>query len=225
MHAFATCAARGAAPFIMLVLGSQGCEGPTAPTPTFVADEWANVPVAAQSTVVVTLSDSTLSVGQVALATAQLFTDGVESRRRKRVRWSSSDTAIVVVDGRGVVTARRSGLAGIMATVEGVVGSAAVSVENAAVSHITVTLADTVLVIGSSSTASAITYGAQGNVRGGRSVSWTPSSPNLVTVDATSGAMVAVAEGMANIVATSEGVSGSASVRIRQGEATPPSIG
>jgi len=92
-----------------------------------------------------------------------------------------------------------------------VLGSACGGSESSppAVATVTVSLGATSLVTGQATTASAVLRDVGGNVLTGRSVAWTSSAPSVATVTST-GAVAAVSAGTANIMATSEGKSGSA---------------
>ncbi len=83
----------------------------------------------------------------------------------------------------------------------------------AAVATVTVTVARPSIITGQSTTATAVLRDAGTNVLVGRAITWSSSAPAVATVSA-GGAVTAVAAGSANIIATSEGQSGSAQVTV-----------
>ena len=87
----------------------------------------------------------------------------------------------------------------------------------APVVSVSVSLAAADLGIGQVTQATATLRGSVNQVLTGRSVSWASSAPGIASV-AGSGQVTAVAAGSAEIVATSEGVSGSAAVRVFGGD-------
>jgi trimeric autotransporter adhesin len=100
-----------------------------------------------------------------------------------------------------------------------------------ATASVNVTLGNSALAIGGTTQASAVQLDASGQPIGGVQtttgvktvpLSWSSSNPNVATVSST-GVVTAVAAGTANIVATSEGINGSAPITVT-GTATPASI-
>ncbi len=81
------------------------------------------------------------------------------------------------------------------------------------VASVTVTLGSNALAIGDTTLATAIVADSLGAPISGRTVAWTSSAPAVATVN-TSGLVVAVAAGTANIVATAGGKSGQAAVSV-----------
>jgi uncharacterized protein YjdB len=82
-----------------------------------------------------------------------------------------------------------------------------------AVATLSVALAQTSVVIGGTTTATATTRDAGGNVLTGRSISWSSDNTGVATVSP-AGLVTAVSSGTANIIAASEGQSGSATVTV-----------
>ena len=130
--------------------------------------------------------------------------------------WSSSNPIVATVSSSGRVTGVSKGTATVTATVDGKSAPASVSVASAApapVASITVTLNASSINAGQSTQAVAVTRDAAGNVVTGRTVAWSSAAPALATVS-TSGVVSALAAGSVSIVATSEGVSTSATLVI-----------
>ena len=130
--------------------------------------------------------------------------------------WSSSNPIVATVSSSGRVTGVSKGTATVTATVDGKSAPASVSVANAApapVASITVTLNASSINAGQSTQAVAVTRDAVGNVVTGRTIAWSSAAPVLATVSP-SGVVSAIAAGSVSIVASSEGVSNSATLVI-----------
>ncbi len=80
-------------------------------------------------------------------------------------------------------------------------------------STVTVTIAPTTIQLGQSASAQAELRTLAGAVLTGRAVSWSSSAPTVASVDA-SGVIASVSVGSATITATSEGISGSATLTV-----------
>jgi len=168
------------------------------------------VPVAS---VTVTLASGSLVIGQTTSATAVTRDAANNVLTGRAITWSSTNTAVATVNASGVVTAVAGGSANIRATSEGVSGQAVVAVALVSVSSVTVTLASGSLNVGQTTSASAVTRDAANNVLTGRVVTWSSSNTAVATVNA-SGTVTAVGAGSANIIATSEGVTGQAGITV-----------
>ncbi len=131
------------------------------------------------------------------------------------VVWSSSNSAIAVVSSSGRVRAIAIGTAQITATVDGVVGTAGISVLPIPVASVSVALATTTLNVGQTTQATATLRDSNGNVLTGRAIAWTTSNAAVATVSST-GLVTAVSGGTANIIATSENVTANAAVTVTQ---------
>jgi uncharacterized protein YjdB len=127
--------------------------------------------------------------------------------------WSVQDTTIASVSPAGVVTARAVGSTQVAASVNGTSGLATITVMPVPVASVSVAPARVDLTPGARATLAAIAYDAAGRPLDGRAIVWASSNPDVATVDA-SGSVVAVAAGSATISATSEGISGTASVSV-----------
>jgi hypothetical protein len=187
-----------------------GCDGATEPAPAPV------------SSVTVTANSSTISVGQTtqAQATARDASGNILSGRT--VTWRSSDPSVASVTSSGLVTAIAAGVTSIIATVDGISGSVAVTVPAPqSVASVSVSPSSSSLQVGQTVQLSATMRDASGNVLSGRSVTWTSSNPTIATVSS-SGLVTARAAGAAGMTATSEGVSGGATVSVTAPPPPPP---
>jgi len=185
-------------------------EGKTGSAPLTVSVP-SSAPVAS---VAVTLTPSSVTVGQTSQASAVLRDASGNVLTGRQVTWSS-DSSAASVDANGVVQALAIGSANITGTSEGKTGSAALTVtapSPAPVASVAVTLTPSSVTVGQTSQASAVLRDASGNVLTGRQVTWSSDS-SAASVDA-NGVVQALAVGSANITGTSEGVSGSAGLAI-----------
>jgi uncharacterized protein YjdB len=164
------------------------------------------------ATVVVSPANATIEVGSSKQLTADPRDAEGQSIAGRPVTWSSGDPA-ATVSGSGLVTGVSAGTATITATVDGKSGSAVVTVVPAAVATVVVTLPQAELVIGQTMQATALVEDAGGKPLSGRTVTWSVSNPSIATVSP-SGVVTAVALGSTDIIATSEGKTGSARLAI-----------
>ena len=131
------------------------------------------------------------------------------------VVWSSSNDSVATVDANGLVTAVANGTAQITATSDHVSESATIMVEQAAI-RITITPASTTLnSIGETVHLEAVVYDSEGVVVTEAHVAWSNIDPSVATVDV-NGLVTAVANGTAQITATSGHVSASATIVVEQ---------
>ncbi len=163
--------------------------------------------------VLVTPSPASVIVGQsVQLAATTVDVNG-DTLSGRAVAWSTSNDNIASVSQTGVVTGKGAGTAVITATSENQSGSAQVTVALAPVASVTVAPTPVSLVRGQAQQLTATTRDAGGTVLSGRVVTWSTSNAAVATVSS-SGMVTAVGVGTAEITATSEGKSGSASVSV-----------
>jgi uncharacterized protein YjdB len=184
-------------------------------------DPVASVPVASTS---VELAANSLNPGQTTQATATTRDASNTVLTGRVVSWSSSNQGVATVSESGLVAAIATGTAQITATSEGRSGSAALTVASASpstpapVASVAVALSSASIAVGQTTNATATLRDASGNTLTGRSITWSSSNTGVATVNS-SGVATAVGAGSANIVATSEGQSGSAALTVT---APPP---
>jgi hypothetical protein len=120
---------------------------------------------------------------------------------------------VATVGSTGLVTGLAPGNATIVATSEGVSGTAVVTVIPPPVATVQVILAAASIPVGSTIQASAILKDVMGHTLGNRTVSWSSSNQAVATVNS-AGIVSGVAAGNAVITATSEGISGTAPLTV-----------
>ena len=174
---------------------------PSEPTPT---------------TVVVTPADTTL----IALRRTARLTATVRDQRGgtitgAAVTWSSSATAVAVVDAAGLVTAVANGTAGITARAGGASGSARVTVRQGASSVAVLPASINLEALGDTIRATATASDEDGHAIDGMAADWSSDNPDVARVDS-AGLVTAVADGAATITATVGTVRGSAAAAVRQ---------
>lgn len=131
----------------------------------------------------------------VAIAEARNNQGGIVAG--KPVTWSSSDPAVLSVDGNGRLRAHQAGQVTITATSDGTRQSATITVQAEPVAAVAVTPSAITLAPGGTAQVTARVTGSSGRVLE-RPVAWTSSDPSVATVDA-SGRVQAVAPGSATI--------------------------
>jgi uncharacterized protein YjdB len=134
------------------------------------------------------------------------------------VAWSSRDPGIAVVSSTGQVTGIAPGSATIVASVEGQSATATVLVTSAPptvvpVASVRVTPGSASIPAGGSAQLAAEPRDANGNVLSGRAVAWSSSDQNVATVTS-DGRVFGANPGNATVRATSEGVTGSATITV-----------
>ncbi|MGD2135056.1 MAG: Ig-like domain-containing protein, partial [Gemmatimonadales bacterium] len=130
------------------------------------------------------------------------------------VVWGSADVAVVKVDETGLVTAVGNGTTEVLATVEGVSGSATVTVEQVVVAVAVSPATATLTSLGETVQLAASATDANGNAVAG-TATWASSDDAVATVSP-SGLVTAVGNGTAEVTATMGGVSGTATVTVEQ---------
>jgi uncharacterized protein YjdB len=193
-----------------------GCKG--GETSTVIVEK---TPVASVS---VTIPSKSLTVGQTENGRATPLDASGNPLSDRAVTWTSSSANIAKVDGSGVISAMAAGSATISAQSEGVSGHADVSVADgvvppAPVATVSVSLGAASLNPGQTTQATATPRDASNNVLAGRTVTWSSSNTGVASVNA-SGLVTAVAVGTAQIIGTSEGQTGNATLTV----AAPPPV-
>jgi uncharacterized protein YjdB len=169
------------------------------------------VPVA---TVAVAPATSTLAVGGTVRLVATARAAGGQLLTGRTVTFTSGAPAVATVAATGVVTAVAPGTAVVLATVEGVTGSATITVTRPAVASVAVTPQGASVLLGGLVPLSATALDAQGAPLADRVITWSSADEGIAFVSAT-GQVVGVRRGSVLVTATVEGVRGTTLVTVR----------
>lgn len=169
------------------------------------------------SSVTVTFNSPSLVVGQSTQATAVARNANGNTIAGKTVVWSSADAPIASVSAAGLVTAIAGGTATIVATIDGVLGYATISIGAPTplpVHTVQLTLTPSTINAGQTAISNVVLRDSLGATLVGRTIGWTSNKPTVASVGV-GGVTTGVSAGAAIITAASEGKSGSASLTVR----------
>ena len=165
--------------------------------------------------VTASLGTSTLVVGGSTTATAVTRDSSNNVMTGRTVHWSSSNPMVATVNpSTGAVVGVSVGTSEIVAMSEGVSGAVKMTVIDVPVATVGASLLMSLLYVGVTTRADAVTRDASNNILSDRATSWSSSNPAVATVNASTGAVVGLSVGTASITATSEGITGSATVTV-----------
>jgi uncharacterized protein YjdB len=194
-------------------------DGKSAPASVSVANA-APAPVAS---ITVTLSASSINAGQSTQAVAVTRDAAGNVVTGRTIAWSSAAPALATVSASGVVSALAAGSVSISATSEGVSNSATLIITGSTQPVATVSLSapSTSMIAGQTQALSVTLKDASGNTLTGRTIAWSSSSTSVATVSP-SGQVTAIGAGSAVITATSEGKSGTLTLKVAAAPVDPP---
>lgn len=172
------------------------------------------IPVPVASVAVTPTSASLLVGGTVTLSATTKDAAG-NALTGRTITWSTSDMSVATVNN-GVVTAQALGTATITATSEGKSASAQITVTVAPVATVVVSPATVSVFPGATTQLTATVSDASGHQLTDRTVTWASSDQSKAIVSQT-GLVTGVAYGQVTITATSEGKTGSATVKVSDG--------
>ena len=142
----------------------------------------------------------------VTLAAEAVDASGAEVVGRP-VAWKTSNAATATVSATGVVSGVTPGTVTITATIDGIDGTASVTVSAVPATSVRITPGTGTVVQGDALQLTATPLDAQGNSLGVRPATWSSSDESIATVSST-GRVVGIAEGSFTITARIDGVSG-----------------
>ena len=163
----------------------------------------------------ITPQASKIALGQTTAFTATgIFSDGSSHDETKSARWTSSDGAVASVDAGGLASSHAVGSARMAATVNGLSGSATLTVSEAAIASIAVDPSASSIALGTTIQLKATgTYTDQSTQDVTGMVSWKSSEPEIATVKQ-SGLVASLTGGKASIVASSGSVDASCQLSV-----------
>src|ERR1700733_8883378 len=192
---------------LSLAIAGLGCQGLPAASPTTSTKTF--------SAIAVTPSTMSMKLGGAQQFTATAtYNDGSTANVSSTASWTSSAPAFAKISTSGNATALAAGSATITAALKGVSGTATLTVQPKSLTAIAIAPSSASLLIGGAQQFTATgTYndGSTANVTS--SVSWSPSTPPVATVNAT-GEATAVAAGSTAITAALNGASGTATLTV-----------
>ena len=181
-------------------------EGATATAAVLVTP----VPVA---NIAVTPAAPSVVAGSTLQLTAVIRDAAGGSLANRTVSWNSRDPGTVVVSSTGQVTGIAPGSGVVVATADGQSATVTVTVTAVPVARVTVTPDGGTVGVGGTLPFAAALADAAGRPLAGRAVAFSSSVPGVARVN-DAGVVTGVSAGTATIRATSEGVTGSATVRV-----------
>jgi uncharacterized protein YjdB len=161
-----------------------------------------------------------ITIGQQILVTASALDAKGQTLTGRTVTWSSSAPAVVSIAG-GIATGLTIGSAVIHATIDGIEGIVAATVDPVPSAQVIVSPATVTLAIGGSATLSAQVLDQSGQPINGRTVTWR-SSDDAIALVTSSGVVTAMAAGTATVTATSGSASGQAAITVNAPTPPPP---
>jgi uncharacterized protein YjdB len=128
------------------------------------------------------------------------------------VSWTSGAPGLATVSSTGLVTGIVPGSAVIIASVDGFLGSAMITIRDVPVAAVTISPGSVGMNVGQDVSLVATARDGNGNPLPGRLMTWISSNPAVATVSA--GVVTGVAIGSTTISAISEGQTGTATVNV-----------
>ena len=185
-----------------------------------------NAVIARVDSVVVSPASASLIVGErLSLVARPVDTAGTAIGGRS-VTWTSASPAIATVSSGGLVTGVAVGSTTLRASLDGHTTEVPVEVSPVPavpVAAVAVSPAPATVAVAGSLQLAATTKGADSSALTGRTVTWTSSNDNIVTVSAT-GLLTGVGGGSATVTATSEGKTGTTAVTVTAGTVVVASV-
>ncbi|MEO7362335.1 MAG: Ig-like domain-containing protein, partial [Gemmatimonadaceae bacterium] len=164
--------------------------------------------VAAVSVVV---PSATIIAGNTQRLTAIVTAAGGAVLTDRAVTWTSTNLNVATVSTDGILTAVTAGSTLVSAASGGQSGSATITVVPIPVATVTLSSSAANVLVGTTLTLVATLQDAAGATLTGRTIAWTTSNSAVATVDV-NGVIAGVAAGDANITATSESKSATATI-------------
>ena len=171
--------------------------------------------VGAVTSVTVQPTPSTVTVGATRRYTATARDSAGTPLGGRPVTWTVADPTVATVDSTGLVTGLLPGSTQITATVNGVIGTAGLTVIPVPVASVLVSPDSLNVPVSATGQLAALVLDSVGNPLTGRSLTWQSGDPAVATVNAT-GTVSGVAPGTVTVTAAAGGRTGSATVVVPQ---------
>jgi WD40 repeat protein len=164
--------------------------------------------------VIVSPGSASIAVAKTAQLAATPLNSAGEAVSGLTATWSSSSVGVATVSTDGLVTAVAVGTAVITARIDGVSGTATVTVSVSSIDRVTVTPSSVSIASGSTQAFTVAAYDAAGNVlANGGAISWASSNPSAATINS-AGVASGVSAGLTTISATIQSVTGTATLGV-----------
>jgi uncharacterized protein YjdB len=211
---------------LLLIVGVAGCAS-SVPSSKPGAGSNPTIPTKTLTSIAVTPATASIAIAATAQFTATAsFNDGSTANVTSSATWTSSSPTVATISASGLATGVAAGSSTITASLNGINGTAGLSVTAAAVTvkSIAVTPPSATLTVGTTQQLSVTaTYsdGTTGALTSG--VIWNSSSTTVATVSA-SGLVTAVAAGITTITASANGLTATAAFTVTASVPTVKSI-
>ena len=168
------------------------------------------------STIAIEPATQTVSAGGSIVLSVVLKDSAQRILTGRAITWRSANTSTADVNEAGVVTGKIVGTTDIFASTEGKEAKATVTVNtlNTPVATVTITGANNSMSGGARKQLTPTLRDANGNILGGRTITWTTSAANRATVSQTGEVTALPVDAPVTITATSEGRSGTFNIEI-----------
>ena len=188
---------------------SVGTAGVSAMSSNIMGSTNLSVSQAALVSISLSVGHSSLPVGtSEQLSATGTYTDKTTKDITGSVTWTSSAPSVISVSNGGAVQAKSVGAAGVSAISSNVMGSTKLSVSPAALVGIAISSGSEIIPLGNTLQLSAIGTLTDGSTQDlTSSVSWTSSSPKVVTIQG-AGLVAGLSIGTAGVTASSGNISG-----------------
>ncbi len=167
----------------------------------------------AATSLMISPSSPTVTVGQQSQLDARVLDQNGIEITGQSFTWTTSNPAVALVSGTGMLSTQSAGSATITATSGALSASVTASVVNAPVVSVQVSPASITLTEGQTGSVSATAMDYFQNVLPGRVVSWSSQNTAVATVNA-SGVVTAKGAGTTNVIANIEGKTAAVSVDV-----------
>jgi uncharacterized protein YjdB len=154
------------------------------------------------------------AIGSTQQLTAQALDSASNPIPGKTAAWSSSNTAVVTVNATGLATSTGEGSASVVAAIDGKADTIAVTVAVVVASVAVSPGSFTFNSVGDNQAFTATAQDSNLNQIAGKTFTWASTNTGVVTVDAATGVATSVANGSAQVQATTDAITGSASVTV-----------